>query len=252
MLRLVTILTATMALNAQAGDCEVEQKIDESMNLDGIDMLSVAAAAGDLKITGRAGIREARVRATICASSQELARDTEVHLEPGRVSVKTPDWEGGLFSGRQYARVDLEIEVPEDLDLDVRDSSGDIGIENVASVSLKDSSGNIEITDVAGSLTIEDSSGDIDVTDVEGDLVILSDSSGSIHGRDITGSVRVAHDSSGDMRFKDVGGDVEIERDSSGNIQVAGVGGDFRVLRDGSGSIRHTEVSGTVDIPRDD
>lgn len=252
MQRSLTTLLTLLAANAVAADCEFERKFDETLDLDGVTTLSIVAAAGDLEIRGAPGIASARVQATLCASTQELADQSEVILEPGLVGVKLPDWNAGIFSGHQYAYADLVLDVPEHLPLDVKDSSGDIEIENVATTRLRDSSGNIGVTRLTGTLTIEDSSGQIDIRGVEGDVDIVSDSSGDIDGRDITGSVRVGRDSSGDIRFQDVGGDVLVERDSSGGIRVATVGGDFRVLNDGSGGVSHRDVSGAIDIPTDD
>lgn len=252
MQKMIIALSAAMAMSAHAGDCDVERKLDETLDLDGVTTLEVLAAAGDLDIEGASGVSHARVLATVCASSQELADAAGLDLAQGRVSVNVPDTDGGFFSGNRYVYVDLELTVPEHIALDVKDSSGDLEIENVASTRIRDSSGDIEVTDLTGTLTIEDSSGQIDFIDIEGDVEIVADSSGDISGRDVTGSVRVGRDSSGDIRFQDVGGDVTIERDSSGSIRVVAVGGDFRVLNDGSGDISHRDVSGAVDIPEDD
>lgn len=254
MYRAILSVLAMLAGSAHAGNCDVERLFDETLDLSGATSLAIAAVAGELEITGQPGIRNARIEATICASSDELADATEVDLQPGteaRVSVLTPEHgDSGFFSGNQYVHVNLLISVPEDLSLDVKDSSGDMRIEHVASLSIKDSSGDIEVRDVTGPLRISDSSGNIDVAGIEGDVLIAGDSSGDVHGQDIAGSVRVAHDSSGDIRFNDVEGDVVIEQDSSGSISVASVGGDFRVLQDGSGEIGHRNVAGNVEIPK--
>lgn len=253
MYRAILCVLAMLAGSAHADDCDVKRQFDEALDLAGATSLAIAAVAGELEITGQPGISEVRVEATICASSDELANATEVDLQPGteaRVSVLTPEYDGGgFFSGNQYVYVDLVITVPDDLPLDVKDSSGDLRIGNVAALSVKDSSGDIEVSDVTGLLRISDSSGNIDVEGIEGDLLIAGDSSGDIRAQEISGSVRVAHDSSGDIRFSDVEGDVVIEQDSSGSISVASLGGDFRVDQDGSGEIAHRDVAGNVEIP---
>ncbi len=252
--RILTIALALGAGSAWAGDCDHERQLDESLDLSGASVLAIAAAAGSLDIEGKPGLSAARVVARLCASSADLLEETDVLLEPGsdaRIAVVTPDTSGGFFSGNRYAYVDLEIEVPEDMPLDVKDSSGGIDIENVAALTLQDSSGGIDITGVAGPLEISDSSGDIEIEDVEGDVHIRNDSSGSMSGQDIAGSVLVSRDSSGSIDFEDVEGDVIVEKDSSGSISVENVGGDFRVLKDGSGGIRHRNVTGTVEIPDD-
>lgn len=252
--RICVIPLALWAGTAIAGDCDHERRLDESLDLSGATQLRVAAAAGDLDIEGQPGLSDARVVARLCASSEDILDETAVTLVPGadaQVTVDIPDTSGGFFGGNRYAWVDLEIRVPERLALDVRDSSGDLEIENVAALTLQDSSGDIDVSDIAGPVILSDSSGDIEIEDVLGDVHIRADSSGGMSGREISGSVLVSRDSSGGIRFEDVEGDVIVEKDSSGGITVENVGGDFRVLRDGSGGIRHSNVRGEVEIPVD-
>jgi hypothetical protein len=250
--RVLMSMLALLATTAWAGDCKVKRQFEETLDLSGARELKILAAAGDLVIEGKPGLQAANIRATVCASSEEMAEAAGLDLEAGadaRVAVILPDSEGGSWFGNKFAWMDLEIDVPDDLALDVRDSSGDLEIENVAALTLKDSSGDIEVSNVAGLLTITDSSGDIDIEDTEGDVVIEVDSSGNMRGSNIAGSVLVKVDSSGDIRFDDVRGNVIVERDSSGSIEVAAVGGDFRVLSDGSGDILHRDVAGELEIP---
>ncbi len=252
--RTLTTAMVALAVSGQAvawSGCEHRREIDERLDLSGSQSLEVIAAAGDLDITGKSGLDHVRVRATVCASEEDWAQEAGVDLRGGasaRVAVVTPDTDWG--GGNRYVYVDLQLEVPSDLALDVSDSSGDIELEDVGAVKLRDSSGDIEI-DGAVSVEVQDSSGDIELFDVTRDVIVVSDSSGDIRGQDIEGSVLVAKDSSGDIRFKEVGGDFIVERDSSGDIVALTIGGDFAVLRDGSGEVSHREVGGTVDIPRD-
>lgn len=248
------LLVGLMAVgNVQAWSCKHERDIDLALDLGDSEQVSVIAGAGDLEITGRSGTDQAVVRGRVCASKSEWAEEANVITEGGRnaeIAVTMPDTDSGwTLTGNRYVYIDLNIELPDHIPLDVRDSSGDIEIQGTASVVVRDSSGDIEIEDVRGDVVLNDSSGDIDLMDIAGNVQVRQDSSGDIRGRDILGSVLVEQDSSGDIRFHDVRDDFIVERDSSGDIAAQNVGGDFRVLRDGSGSISPRNVSGAVEIP---
>lgn len=255
---LLTVPGAILAVvlgagNAQATECKFEKDIDITLDLAGSELLSVAAAAGDLAIAGQAGTTEARVRGKLCVSEEEWLNEAEVHTEGGRkasIAVSLPGTGGWGIVFDRYAYVDLDIEVPAGLALDIRDSSGDVTVRGTGPVTLQDSSGDIELEDVNGGTVLKDSSGDIELRRIVGDVTVRQDSSGDIFGRDIQGSVLVEHDSSGEIRFEQVSGDYVVEHDSSGDIVAETVGGDFRVLRDGSGEVRHAEVTGAVEVPR--
>jgi hypothetical protein len=252
MKRYALILAGCLAGSAQAWDCKYEQEVDLTLDLSDSDQLFVIAGAGDLDIRGDASLTEARVRGKICSSEEDWLADTSVVTSGGEnaeIAVVMPDVDWSWSKGNQYVYIDLEIDVPDDIPLDIKDSSGDLGARGVASIRVKDSSGDIELEDVTGSVYLEDSSGDIELEDIVGDVTVGHDSSGDIYGRGVQGSVLVAKDSSGDIRFKEVRDDFTVERDSSGDIVADTVGGDFRVLKDGSGDISHKSVSGEVDIP---
>ncbi|MCH7505720.1 MAG: DUF4097 family beta strand repeat protein [Proteobacteria bacterium] len=251
--RWMVVLIMLMAAEIQAAGCKFERLLDQSLEVSGSQSLVIAAGAGDLQIVGVSGLDEVKISGRVCVSEAKWLDEARLETssgDPAKINVVLPDvgssW--SLWSSK-YAYMDLELEVPEDLAMQLRDSSGDIEIEDISDISIKDSSGDIKISRVSGSVEIEDSSGDIKVRGIQGDFTIISDSSGDIRGSDIKGNVLVVADSSGDIWFSDVGKDVVIERDSSGDIDVENVGGDFRVRQDGSGRIRSKDVAGEVVIP---
>ena len=239
----------------QASDCEYEEMIDQTLDLSGSEELSVMAAAGDLRITGLKGGEVALIKGRICVSEEEWLEESGVETSGGKqaeIVVQLPDTDdGGSWSGNNYAYLDLELEVPEHIQLNVKDSSGDLEMKGVGPVTVQDSSGDLDMSLVSGSVSIRDSSGEIELSDIAGDVTIESDSSGGIFGKGIEGTVLVENDSSGDIDFRDVGEDFVVESDSSGDISADRVGGNFHVQRDGSGSISATNVEGEVTIPAD-
>lgn len=247
------LMVAVLATgSAQAWNCAHERNLDATLDLADAQTLTVRAAAGDLVVNGRAGLSEARIRGKLCASNEEWLDEARIDTVGGRdaeISVALPDSSGWSLMGSRYVYMDLEIEVPEGLALDISDSSGDIEIEGTGPLEVSDSSGDIDIERIAGGVVLDDSSGDIELKDIGGDVLVRRDSSGSIYGRNIEGSARVERDSSGEIEFREVRGDFVVERDSSGDIVADTIGGDFRVLKDGSGDIEVRGVEGDVEIP---
>ena len=250
---LTGLLLYQFSSEAIADWCKYEKDINLTLDLSDSDRLAVYAAAGDLEIVGVSGSDQAVISGKVCASKESWLEESNVVTKDGafaEISVNLPDTNGGWsLTGNSYARMDLYIKVPQGLELEVKDSSGDMLLKNVASVDLQDSSGDIEIEGARGSVSIRDSSGDIDIEEAEGDVTIESDSSGDINASDINGSVLVMQDSSGDIDVIRVSNNVIVERDSSGDISAEDVGGDFRVLKDGSGGIRTNDIEGEIQVP---
>lgn len=243
----ITIFALPAAASAQS--CRFSAERNATLSTSGVQRARIGARAGSLRIEGRAGLQEIRVRGTACASTRELLEalrlDTGRDGGEARVLVETPNMHG---PGDRYASLDLVIEVPERLGLHVTDSSGDLTVRHVGGLTLEDSSGEIKIDDVNGSIDLRDSSGSVEIGTVRGD-VRLNDSSGDLHVHDVTGSVLVENDSSGNIELQGVRGDAEIRVDSSGDIVASGIRGDFTVNRDSSGRIRYRDVLGHVRIP---
>lgn len=236
-----------------AADCEVERRIEKTLGLSDARSVSIIAAAGDLRVVGVEDLDEARIEGVVCASRQDWAEEADIAIRAGdeaEIAVNLPEVDWGVsWSGGRYVYMDVEIEVPAEIAVYIRDSSGDMHVSGTADLDITDSSGTIEVTDIHGALSLKDSSGDIEIERVDGDVVVEHDSSGDIDGRVIGGSVLVKKDSSGDIRFREVRSNYTVERDSSGDIVADTVGGDFRVLKDGSGRIRATNVEGAVETP---
>lgn len=227
---IVVVFVATPVM-ASAQDYDAER--NTTVNAAGASSVRIDARAGQLRVTGRTGVTEVRVRGTARASSRALLDEIRVEAvrNGNQVEVRALIPESRDWRWDEQALLDLVIEVPAAMAVDIDDTSGDITVESVsAKVRIDDNSGNIRLRDV-------------------GD-VWISDSSGGIEVRGVTGSVDIDDDSSGEIEVYDVTGSVRIGRDSSGSIDVARVGGDFIVERDGSGGIDYDEVKGKVDIPR--
>jgi hypothetical protein len=228
------ILAAGLAASpALADDCAHKAEREAALDAGGTRSVRIEASAGTLRIEGRTGQTGVEARGTACASSEQVLG--QIRLNATRqgdvIVVKVEIPEGSSWGWNEQARLDLAVTVPRIMPLDVFDGSGSAEIAHVGKLTVRDGSGELSVTDVAGDLDIDDGSGSIEVAGV-------------------TGSVRLS-DGSGSIRVRDVGGSVTVEEDGSGSIEVAGVKGDFTVSNDGSGGIAHRDVAGQVRIPSD-
>lgn len=243
------LLFAAVPGAAVAQDCRYEARRDATIAATSGETLAVLARSGLLRIEGRPGLEEVRIRGTACASSEELLEQLRMETSRGggTVRIEVAEVDHGWGIGRRYARLDLVIEVPAGMPAEVEDGSGDIEIRGLGSLRIDDGSGDIEVTDIEGDVTIDDGSGEVVLADIRGD-VFVDDGSGEIHVRSVTGSVEI-EDGSGSIRVAGVGGSVRIPDDGTGEIDVRDVRGDFIVGDKGTGSVRHANIDGRVDVP---
>jgi len=243
-------------IHASVVDNDYTAPRDADVDARGAKTIEVRAGAGSLRIEGRAGITQVQVRGTARASSRNRLQDIKLIAERRGdvVFIKSdmPDENGsGFFNlGRDdwNMQLDLVIEVPQNIAMDVEDGSGEAKFVNVGPMKLTDGSGGLDINGVKGDLDVEDGSGDLIIENVEG-KVRVSDGSGEIRAKNIVGDFIVDEDGSGNIDVAGVGGSMRVEEDGSGGIDVDRVAGDFTVDHKGSGSIRSSGVRGKIDIP---
>lgn len=207
-----------------------EQVKDLSLSADGIEKLKVDCGSGFLKVSGKDSLRTIEVRAEIAVKgkSDEEAEDyirknVVLTLEKkGNRAVLVSQFKDSIFSGSRV--IDLTVEVPKNIQLDVDDGSGFVTIQNITgSIYVDDSSGDLNIEQIQGDVKVDDGSGTIDVSNIRGN-VSIDDGSGSIDVQDVTGNV-VVDDGSGSIRIEGVGGDVHIKDDGSGSLNIRDVKG---------------------------
>lgn len=213
----------------------------------------IEAAAGILRIEGMPGITQVRVRGTARASRRSRLDDIKLIAERRGdvvfIKADMPENNSGFWNSDNYnQQLDLVIEVPTSLALDVKDGSGEAEFTNTGAINFEDGSGNIGIRGAHGSVRVHDGSGNIIMEGVEGNVTV-SDGSGEIRAGNVTGDFTVDSDGSGNIDVAGVGGTMRVESDGSGNIDVERVAGDFLVESKGSGSIQYATVKGSVRIP---
>lgn len=247
-----SIVLAALAVAAPvaASDwgCAYSAERRASIDATGASRVVVIARAGDLAVrpaTGAVVLGTGRA----CTSSEDDLRETQLTARRDGdviyVEAVLPGEKKGF--GRFYASLDLTVEVPGGLPVDIDDTSGDIEAHDVRVEKVNDSSGDIELRGIGGDVEITDTSGDVSVAKVAG-RVRVQDSSGDIV-IDGAREVVIPSDSSGDITVEHIAGDVRIERDSSGDIRIKDVGGNVQLLSDTSGEVKVSHVKGTVQLP---
>jgi hypothetical protein len=221
----------------------------------GATSVRIEAGAGILRVEGRPGITQARIRGTAKSDNRNRLSDIKLIAERrgDQVFIKAdmPQDHQGMFNvmrGDWNMALDLVIEVPVSLAIDAADGSGDAEFNNTGAVEVDDGSGNLFVRGAHGNIGIVDGSGNITVDGVEGSVRVV-DGSGEISASNVTGDFTVGEDGSGDIVVSSVGGTMRVRNDGSGNIRVDRIAGDFVVNSDGSGNIRYTTVKGRVEIP---
>ena len=220
----------------------------------GAKTIEIRAGAGSLRIEGKAGISRVQIRGTARSSSRTRLQDIKLIAErQGDVVFIKSDMpednnNGRFWSGDWNMALDLVIEVPANIALDVEDGSGETKIVGVGPLRMVDGSGELDINGVKGNASVEDGSGNVTIENVDGS-VHVSDGSGNINAKNIRGDFTVDEDGSGDIDVAEVGGTMHVDEDGSGNIDVDKITGDFVVDSKGSGSIRSSGVRGKIEIP---
>lgn len=155
---------------------------DRDLELDtkGINAFEIDAGAGSLVITGGADVQKIHVKATINVPDESAQKAQEMISSDLKLSLDKVRDRARLeahFDSRSWGwndspTVDLEIQVPHGLPLEIDDGSG-----------------SLQVTNVASSVVIDDGSGGISVDDVEHDLTIIDDGSGAMNATNVRGTI---------------------------------------------------------------
>lgn len=243
-LPLLLLFVLAAPVLAQSGD----KVFDETYTFRAGDDLSIATSSSDIYLrTGTQG--EARVE--VLGRGRDLAEGFErlnfrVEREGDRLVVKT-EREGNGWWRNNRASFDLVITAPERLNLNVTTSSGDIEIGQIeGAVSIATSSGDVEIGTVRGPLAVTTSSGDIEANQVEGNVEV-STSSGDLDMDTIRGAGVSFSTSSGDFDVDRIDADSFRASSSSGDFSVGSLGGNVEVSTS-SGDVSLGDVEGNLAV----
>src|SRR6185503_4775091 len=147
-----------------SAECAHKEAREATVDVRGARTIRVLAGAGGLRIEGRASASAVSIQGTACAADAETLGLIRLVAERrgDTVHVEAVLPEGGHWRG-ESPRLDLVLEVPDSLPLDVADGSGDASIRGVAALVVDDGSGELEIEDVRGEVVVTDGSGEVSI-----------------------------------------------------------------------------------------
>ena len=253
---LIVIVVLMVGLAVSGYTRQVEKPLTLNLEAAGIKTFEIECGSGYLKIQGVEGLTRIEVDATLVVKGIAEEDLEEFKSEYVDLSLEKRGNKAVLFSKiksgfsisnlikHKEARINLDVRIPKNLELDIEDGSGSIEISAVnGGIELEDGSGSILLEDIGGSVSIEDGSGATVVENIGGNFEI-HDGSGEIKVSKVEGDVSV-DDSSGTIGIYDVKGSVEVE-DGSGSIVIDGVAKDVWIKSAGSGSLTIRNVNGKV------
>lgn len=211
---------------------------EEHKVFDGIDKIEVKGSFSDVEVIGsdRNDVKFDGIIKGTSFRSKKFEIKYDVRGDLLSVWVDTPF----SFSGSISAK--LQFEVPKDIQLQVKNSSGDVYCEGLVSkyTILNASSGDISVENMKGDLDLKTSSGEISVEEVKGNIEVVS-TSGDQELKHIIGNIK-CQASSGDLELKNIQGDIS-SRTTSGDLEIDHLVGRMKnVSSSGSLEIENSEV----------
>lgn len=270
---LLAALLLTPAL-AHAEECRYSAPRNASFDLAGVHAIVVELGRHDLHLNG-AATAVAKLGGRACASSPERLAGLQIkqRREGDRLILSAQSDENGNYFGiffSRYAYLDLQLDVPANLPVEIEVGSGDAWVRNVAQLKLGVGSGDVEIAGVRGRFDARVGSGDVKASDVgethvatigsgdfsvrqaRGDVSVGSIGSGDFAAERVQGNLSIGSIGSGEANVRGIAGSVAVDSIGSGDLNADTVGHDLRVASLGSGGIEHKGVSGKVEIPKHD
>lgn len=256
MRRILASLLLLIPLAGLASErCEFQAPRNLQLDLAGVHTVQFVVNSFDLHVTGNAHATGLDLHGRACASERSRLDDLTVsqRREGDQLIIELGGGHTHMFNifGSFYANLDVSVQLPANLPVNVEVGSGDADVTGVHDLDSHVGSGDLHVHDIAGRFASGVGSGDI-VADNVGSLALGSVGSGDFTASGVRGDARVGSIGSGDVHLRRVGGSVHVDTLGSGDLGVDDVGGDFTLGAKGSGDVSHAGVKGKVQVPRDD
>lgn len=262
----LAVLALAMTAPALAAERVLELRLAESMPIEVYNLAgAVRLAPGDDELV---------IRATVSADDQALADQVRLTTVERRgvleVVVEYPEdlsrirYAGDEIrrldarveyqdrkirlttSGGDLVRVDLEIAVPADLRLGVRQVVGPVQASGVqADLKLATRYGHVSVTDGVGKLVADTGSGRVAVASFRGP-VVADTGSGGVTVENVLGDV-TADTGSGQIELRGVDGEIVADT-GSGSVRITDARSRRVAVDTGSGGVRLQDVAGSLHI----
>lgn len=255
---------------AQAGH-KLEREDRKKVDVSGQTVIVIKNTRGKTIVVGEPGSKQVNIVANkwVGAKDAESAQRImdalvfEVEVSDDKIVVisKLPEAsqkDSSIWSvvkgGKLKAYIDLTVEVPYEFSVETYTTSGDVQVTNLAGEArISATSGDVLLRDIGGGSVIELTSGNIRAGDVGGDLRIAA-SSGDTEIKRVKGLVAVQA-TSGNVYAYEVGGDAMVNL-VTGDFKIKGCLGDVNFstaagnaeIADVLGGVNATSSSGDLDV----
>ena len=255
MRRLVVAALLLAPLTAFAAPCKFEAPRNLQLDLTDVKSVHIDVHSQDLHVVGSDSNKGLNLTGRACASDKATLEQLQVTQQRDGDQLRIDIGGNSHFSfnlfGRSYANLEVTVQLPANMPLNVGVGSGDADVHGVQELQSIVGSGDLHVRQVAGKFSTSVGSGDVDATDV-GSLDVGSVGSGDLKASGIKGDAKVGSVGSGDVTLRRVGGSVNAGTLGSGDFSVNDVAGDFTLGAKGSGDVNHSGVKGKVNVPHDD
>jgi len=229
---LITMIALAIALagcGAPAdakGLCTIAEQRTASVSAAGANGVNVKGQVGSVKVIGRPGLKDVQVSGTACGTSESAL--TRIKLTTG---ISSDGWVRVLADvPRGSGKLDITVEVPEDLTVMARNEAGTLDVSQVRrGANVRGDAGTVTVTDVVGGLTLDSRDGLVTISRVEG-------------------NVNVTRADNGALGITDVKGNVTLTK-RNGAVAVVNVDGNLTVTGKVNGLVTYREIEGKVSVP---
>ena len=248
---LVIALLALPVCAIAAGNmtCTEPGEFQQSIDAGEIRVLRLETGSGILRINGSDEIDEIRVSGRACALDPDMLTDFSLNLEPedGVLTLSDRLPEGANHPEASFAKLNMTLDVPRRLSIEITTEREPVHINNVASLKIVKQRGELNIDGVDGDVDVNSKFGDLTIRNVGGNLTLNRDRGETII-EGVRGNVVVESSRRGNTLFREIGGNLHVSKER-GNIAAVNVTGDLIVRDRQEGRLTYSNIGGRVDAP---
>ncbi|HQU72662.1 MAG: DUF4097 family beta strand repeat protein [Calditrichaeota bacterium] len=237
---LVLLLTALLVLPALSQDEELQEVIDKTFEVRAGGKLYIDSDRGSIEVrsrnTDQLSVRVVRrPQAWSEEDELEMLRNFRIKFEQSgnTVSITGTNLQrrSGNWWNNKKMKVEFEVTVPEEFNLDLRTAGGSIEVGDIrGDVEITTAGGSLRLGHISGKTYAKTAGGSISLAGGDGDAM-LKTAGGSINVGKVKGNVD-ANTAGGSITIDGAGGNVDAHT-SGGSIKVMEVLGDINAKTSG-------------------
>jgi hypothetical protein len=246
MARISSIILAALIITGPVAYAErFEKPIHASLAWRG-GKVTIDHRFGKLDLHTTSG-NQVNVQGVVKCSDPDIGREIHFNVSEGGggVTIRTDVPEIHNHGGNLSYSIDIEVSVPANASLSIRNRFGSIYASGVHAPSeFTNAQGSVTVSDLRGSQQIENSFGSVTVTNSAGDTVVRN-ANGSVTATHIGGSLDVS-DRFGSVSVEDVDHALAL-RNENGSVDVRNVGGNATISTSFA-TATVSNIRGTLDL----